>query len=478
GAALVEELREGGVGADGDDHGGALLVGQQHRDVLAGAGGGEGDRAVLDPQRGEPLHPRGAAIAIGVHHQLGAAAQRAVGDGIHVADDHVGVEARLEHGIGAAVDADDDRAVLAQERLEGGEVLLVVVAAHDDEHRAAVHAGGHVRGADAVQQQVPFAQHVLHGVLREQLELFGQALARDLEGGGHRRVVLPGAGGDGPVLEEHLVPGDRELLAVADLLEDGGAQAVDQHDAGVHEDPRTGVGVPAGGGGGDVEHRGRLPLHEGLGGDPVDVLVVDHGDVAGLEALGEVLGALAEARGAREGGAHRSAPRPALCAAARPVPCSAVTARASSSSSSAWARATSEASSPASIRASSRIRSGRSRVSTVELVVPSWEDFTICRWVLAWAATCGRWVTTITWAWRASRARRCPTASAARPPIPASISSKTNTGAAVRSLREEDSATSRASITRESSPPEAAWATGRCCAPGCGASRIATASRP
>src|SRR5699024_11683922 len=64
-----------------------------------------------------------------------------------------------------------------------------------------------------------------------------------LEGGGHRRVVLPDAGGDGPVLEEHLVPGDRELLAVADLLEDGGAQAVDQHDRS--EERRVGKGCRA-----------------------------------------------------------------------------------------------------------------------------------------------------------------------------------------------------------------------------------------
>src|SRR5699024_3297237 len=41
-AALVEELHDGVVGADGHDELGALVVGEQHGDVLAGAGGGEG----------------------------------------------------------------------------------------------------------------------------------------------------------------------------------------------------------------------------------------------------------------------------------------------------------------------------------------------------------------------------------------------------------------------------------------------------
>src|SRR5699024_7029900 len=242
--------------------------------------------------------------------------------------------------------------------------------------------------------------------------------------------------------------------------EHGGAEIVDQHDPGIDQDPRPGVRVAARGGGGDVEHGGRCPLDERLGGDPVDVLVVDDRDLSGLQPFGEVLGALAEPGDAGDGdvGAHRPPP------GALPVPVA--TERASSSSSSAWARATSEASSPASILASSRIRAERSSVSTVELVAPSGEDLMICRCVPAWAATWGRWATTITCACRASLARRCPTASAARPPMPASISSNTNTGAAERSWREEDSATSRASITRESSPPEAAWATGRCRAPG------------
>ena len=71
-------------------------------------------------------------------------------------------------------------------------------------------------------------------------------------------------------------------------------------------------------------------------------------------------------------------------------------------------------------------------------------------------AICGRCVTTRTWRSRASRASRRPTASPARPPIPASTSSKTRVGTSSRSAR----TLRHASIVRESSPPDAAFASG------------------
>ena len=83
-----------------------------------------------------------------------------------------------------------------------------------------------------------------------------------------------------------------------------------------------------------------------------------------------------------------------------------------------------------------------------ELVTVPSEDFSTTTWRSAYAATCGRWVTTSTWALRASwasrrRPRRPP------PPTPASTSSKTKVGTGLVPAR----ATSRASITRDSSRP-------------------------
>ena len=60
-------------------------------------------------------------------------------------------------------------------------------------------------------------------------------------------------------------------------------------------------------------------------------------------------------------------------------------------------------------------------------MVPSL-DFSTTTWRSAYAATCGRWVTTSTWAVLASSASRRPTSTAARPPTPASTSSNTNVG--------------------------------------------------
>ena len=67
-----------------------------------------------------------------------------------------------------------------------------------------------------------------------------------------------------------------------------------------------------------------------------------------------------------------------------------------------------------------------------------------------------------------------PTSIAAAPPMPASTSSNTNVGTGSAAAI----TTSIASMTRLSSPPDALLATGRGSAPVCGASSIATSSRP
>ena len=74
----------------------------------------------------------------------------------------------------------------------------------------------------------------------------------------------------------------------------------------------------------------------------------------------------------------------------------------------------------------------------------------------------------------ASRASRRPISTAARPPTPASTSSNTivGTGSAPAST------TSSASITRDSSPPDAPLCSGCGVAPGCATSRSSTSSTP
>src|SRR5699024_7531673 len=124
-----------------------------------------------------------------------------------------------------------------------------------------------------------------------------------------------------------------------------------------------------------------------------------------------------------------------------------------SRSSSACARPVSVSSIPASIRASSVTRSEASTSRTPETTPLSGAAVSLCttRCVSANAATWARWVTAMTWWVRARIASRRPMLSAARPPTPASTSSNTSVPPPERSA----STTSRASITLESSPPEA-----------------------
>ena len=68
---------------------------------------------------------------------------------------------------------------------------------------------------------------------------------------------------------------------------------------------------------------------------------------------------------------------------------------------------------------------------------------------------------------------RSPTTRAVLPPIPASISSKTRVAAPAAGPSPLS-----ASITRESSPPEAASRSGAGSMPGFGATRSSTVSRP
>ena len=59
-----------------------------------------------------------------VYDDLGAAAQRLVGDGVHVADDHVRSHAGVKQGVRAAVDAHDDRLEVAHVRPDDRQVAL------------------------------------------------------------------------------------------------------------------------------------------------------------------------------------------------------------------------------------------------------------------------------------------------------------------------------------------------------------------
>ena len=90
------------------------------------------------------------------------------------------------------------------------------------------------------------------------------------------------------------------------------------------------------------------------------------------------------------------------------------------------------------------------------------------------AATCGEWVTTRTCSRAASCASRSPTAAAVAPPTPLSTSSNTSVGTGSASA----STTFSASRKRDSSPPDAIFASGPGGRPGFVATSKATRSSP
>ena len=93
-----------------------------------------------------PLERGSRARARARRDARGARARRrsasaVLGHRVEVADDDVGLEADLEQRVGAAVDTDEHRPVLADVRPQRGEVAAVVVTAHDHERVAALELG-------------------------------------------------------------------------------------------------------------------------------------------------------------------------------------------------------------------------------------------------------------------------------------------------------------------------------------------------
>ena len=193
----------------------------------------------------------------------------------------MGFVAGREQRVGARSHSDQPRPVLADEPAQPAQVGDVVVARRDDEHLAAGQVDLHVRHADAVEQHRALAPHELDGVGGEGLELVGQPRL------GLDQRVGHGVGGLRDTLGEHLLARVENAVvqahpgAVLDGMQDLGADRVDQRDAGVDEDLRPQVGEAPGDRGSGVDDRGHVRGDQRVGGRPVQVDLVEHGDVAG-----------------------------------------------------------------------------------------------------------------------------------------------------------------------------------------------------
>jgi hypothetical protein len=275
------------VCADGHDQLGALLVGEQQRNVLADSR--RGDHVEVEPEALKPSRARGLAVAVGVDEELGATAKRPVGDGVHVADDHVRPHARVEQCVRAPVDADDDRFEVTDVRPDDRQVALVTGATGDDQRVALPEARLQRREGDPLGQEPSLLAQIAEGVLGELLQRLGHPRPllgqRDLE---LVRLKRAPRHQTRPVLEDAR-PADGYVIAVGKLVEELCLRGIDQPHPASHEQQRSRIREATSLGAGHVDHDADARIEQFLGRCAVEVLVVDDRDIARPEPADEIL---------------------------------------------------------------------------------------------------------------------------------------------------------------------------------------------
>src|SRR6185503_1553855 len=346
-------------------------------------------------------------------------------------------------GVGAAVDADEHGLEVADVRLDDVQVALHPGAAGHHEGVPVAKARLHLREPDPFGKELRLVTKVPEGVLGEALERLGDAASLLGQLRLDVRLRQGAAGREARAVAEEARAADDEGLAVPDLLEEVGvAVHVDEPDPAAHKLERPGVREAPAHRGRDVDDDAYVRGEKLLRGHAVEVAVVDDRDVVRPEAPDEALRPLVEPRVTRE------LPE-AHC----------------------WTASMNSA--PPSILSTSSLLADSAKRS-MRVWVGSPGTFSTRKWVSAALAIWGRWVIVSTCARSASLPRASATACAVRPPMPASISSKTIVGSPAPAW----ATARRASATRESSPPEAVSATGANGRPEFGRMRKATASRP
>ena len=316
-AVAVEELDEVELRADRDDQPRALLGGDQHRDVLARARRGhelEGQAELL-----QALAAGGAAVGVGVHDQLGAAAQRALAGGVHVADDHVRRQARLEQRVGAAVDGDDHRAHVADERPQRAQVALVARRRGRprsvERSRKSVAKARQLRSARSSSSRSSRMCSIVLWAKRSSASPISRRRAS--VSARTRRASSTSPRASSSPRAQHLGAGEPSARATARTTSGSPSETrveqrvvgqVDEQRSRLDEQLRPEVRIGAARGGPAVEHRDALRGDQLLGGDAVDVEVVDQRDVAGHEMLDEQLRAPPGPHRAGDGGGDHGLP--------------------------------------------------------------------------------------------------------------------------------------------------------------------------
>ncbi len=171
--------------------------------------------------------------------------QSPVGDRVHVADDHIGLVARLEERVGATVDADENRLEVADVRLDDPQIALVTGAARDDERVAVAKPRLDRREVDPLGEDPPLLAEIAHRVLGKRLERFGHAPALLGERVGELLRLEDLPRGHAIAVPEDACAADGHELAVGDRVEELRARA---HRSGERLHERATAGPDSGSG--------------------------------------------------------------------------------------------------------------------------------------------------------------------------------------------------------------------------------------
>ena len=148
--------------------------------------------------------------------------------------------------------------------------------------RPVAEVGLEARHLDLAREQLALLLHVLDRVAGEALERLADLLPALLGEGEHPLRVLRLAAGDHLTAgTQHVAAAQHDRVPVVEQVEERRRGRVDQVDARLHEEERAHVRVVTAGRGRAVDHALDPACDEVLGGDPVEVQVVDDGDVAG-----------------------------------------------------------------------------------------------------------------------------------------------------------------------------------------------------
>ena len=145
---------------------------------------------------------------------------------------------------------------------------------------------------DLAREQLALLDHVLDRVARERLERGPDVRAQGLVSREDLRRVQTLAVRDGLAgAADRPVVLNLDEVPITEGIEEVLAHDLDERDARLREQQRAHVRIGPGGRHRAVDHRGDTAAHEVLAGHAVEIAVVDDGDLPGLEALHQVLGA-------------------------------------------------------------------------------------------------------------------------------------------------------------------------------------------